>query len=264
MPRKPKFIHPVRQVRNCLGHTQPSFAKLIGCSPPTIQRIESGTLPLSRKLAISILEATGADPVSLLVGPDAKAKDVMGHEYSKKSYDFYKNAIRFDEMEMRILLLKIFHQLQLLYHASNCGGKFKTYVLNSALQNALCQLASDFNLTGTINRILIDAGQFHKRIYRIGDLRKFSEYAAILGYKDDKSYAPDDLKEFSVPHGWITSYWLVEKPVLPPGADMKLRNATYILDSERPIPPEVQEALDQALYWEITEFRSNFAARAIQ
>ena len=39
-------MHPVRQVRTCLGYSQPAFAKLVGCSAIAIQRIENGTLKL--------------------------------------------------------------------------------------------------------------------------------------------------------------------------------------------------------------------------
>jgi transcriptional regulator with XRE-family HTH domain len=259
MPRKPRFIHPVRQVRTCLGLSQPAFAKLIGCSPGAVERIENGTLKLSQKLAISILEATGADPISLLAGPDAKAVDVRGSEYTKEAYALYKTILPCDEREMRFLLLKIFNQLQLLFVASHRGGKFKTYVLNSALQTALVNLADDFGLEKSIHKLLIDNGHVDKRIYRVSDLRKFSEYARILGYEDDDQFAPDDLKHFVLPRGWLVPYFLIEKPILPHGADMKLRIAKYVLDNERYIPPEIEEAIAQALYWEITEFRANLA-----
>jgi transcriptional regulator with XRE-family HTH domain len=254
----------VRQVRTCLGLSQQAFAKLIGCSAPAIQRIENGQLPLSQKMAISILEVSGADPLSLLAGPEAKALDVMGHEFTKEAYALCKNLSPCDEREMRILFHKIFHQLQLLFFASNRGGSFKTFVLNSALQRSLASLADDFHLTETIHRMLLASGQSEKRIYRVCDLRKFSEYAGIIGYKDDPGFKPDDLKEFQLPRGWLIEYYLREKPVLPHGADMKLREATYILDSERYIPPEIKEALEQALYWEIIEFRSNLATKPIQ
>src|SRR5664280_67873 len=104
MPRKPRFIHPVRQVRTCLGHSQPSFAKLIGCSAVAIQRIENGTLQLSPKLANSIMEATGADPVSLRAGREAKAMGMMGREFDKQAYEFYKGILPCTEKELKHLL----------------------------------------------------------------------------------------------------------------------------------------------------------------
>jgi DNA-binding XRE family transcriptional regulator len=264
MPRKPRFIHPVRQVRTCLGHSQETFAKLIGCSPVAVERIENGTLKLSQKLAISILEATGADPVSLLAGPDSNALDFGGRPFTKEAHAFYKNALPCDHTEASTLLITVFHQLQLLFVASHRGGKYKTYVLNRAIQNALYKLADDFALNDSIRRYLIESGHTKRRLYRVSDLRKFPGYARILDYTDDERYAPDDLKEFVLPQGWLVEYYLHEKPILPHGADMKLRNAKYIIDDERFIPPEVEEAVAQALYWEIVEFRPNFAEKPIR
>ncbi len=45
---------------------------------------------------------------------------------------------------------------------------------------------------------------------------------------------------------------------------MKLQNAKFILDSERYIPPEIKEAVDQAIYWKIEEFRLTFADKPIR
>jgi hypothetical protein len=69
---------------------------------------------------------------------------------------------------------------------------------------------------------------------------------------------------FNIHRERVYDYVLSEKPVLPHGADMKMRDATYFLDSERYIPPEVKEALAQALYWEILEFRTSFAEKPIR
>ncbi len=63
MPRKPRLTHPLRDVRHCLNMTQPAFAKFIGCSAITVQRIENRTLKMSDKIADRILEATGVNPV---------------------------------------------------------------------------------------------------------------------------------------------------------------------------------------------------------
>jgi hypothetical protein len=133
--------------------------------------------------------------------------------------------------------MSIFQQIELLFIASARGAKYKTYAVNEALQRALVKLADDFDLTNSIHNFLIEKGSVAKRIYRVADLRKFSEYARILGFKDNKRYKPDKLISFIRPHGWIKTYFLVEKAVLPHGADMKLRDALYILDDERYIPP---------------------------
>ncbi len=56
-------------------------------------------------------------------------------------------------------------------------------VVDRALQAALMKIADDFRLTQSIHQILIDSGRSDKRKYRVSDLRKFLEYARILGYK---------------------------------------------------------------------------------
>lgn len=126
MPRKPQILHPVRQVRTCLGYTQPDFAKLVGCSAVAIQRVENGSLPLSAKLANAIMEATGANPRSLRAGHNAKAIDMLGHEYTKKSFEFYKNVLPCTDKELQFLLHKLINNLELLLITAN-QGKFKTY-----------------------------------------------------------------------------------------------------------------------------------------
>ena len=81
---------------------------------------------MSPKLAIRILEATGADPVSLLAGPEAKALDTKGLEYAKKASTLSHDVPGYDREESQLLLIKLFHQVQLLFAASNRGGKSKT------------------------------------------------------------------------------------------------------------------------------------------
>jgi hypothetical protein len=90
----------------------------------------------------------------------------------------------------------------------------------------------------------------------VEDLRKFPDYARLIGFKDKKSHRPARVVEFTIPHGWIDSYYLMEEPVLPPGADMKLNGrADYLLDFDRPIPKEIEEAVAQALYWKTNHFQ---------
>ena len=93
-----------------------------------------------------------------------------------------------------------------------------------------------------------------KRKYRVGDLRKFPAYARLIGFQDQRRYRPDKVVEFTVPHGRMDHHTLVESPVLPHGADRKLRDAEFILDADRPIPEVVKEAVAQALYWKIESF----------
>src|SRR6266446_2684577 len=90
MPRKPKFIHPVRALRQAVGeakgHTisQPAFAAMIGTSPATIQSVELGRLRLSPALARRIAIGFSADARSLMKAK-GKPRDWMGRIYTADS-----------------------------------------------------------------------------------------------------------------------------------------------------------------------------------
>lgn len=254
MPKKPKINHPVRQVRTCLGETQTNFAKLVGCSAIAIQRIENGTLKLSAKLAHAIAEAASADPQSLLKGPGATALDGMGQLYTKESFQQLKGLVPMTDKELRRYLDSLIGFLELLLIASNRAGSSKTHGVNAAVQAAFAKIADDFKLVHGINGFLTEQGSVRKRKYQVADLRKFPAYARLIDFQDNRRYRPDKVIPFTIPHGWFDSYTLVEVPVLPHGADRKLRDAEYILDAERPIPEVIQEAVSHALYWRIASF----------
>jgi transcriptional regulator with XRE-family HTH domain len=255
MPLKPRFIHPVRHVRTCLGYTQPAFAKLVGCSTIAIQRVENGSLALSPKLAAVISEATGADPETLRRHEGSKPLDMAGNEYSRQSHELLKNVLPFTDDELRLYLGKLINYFELLLISANRANQFRAYAVNSAIQQAATKIAEDFGLLQGIHNFLVEKGSVDKKTYRVSDLRKFPAYAHILGFKDDKRFKPDKRIDFVVTRGWMRHYILDEVPVLPHGADMKLRDAEYILDAERPIPAVIREAISQTLYWQIRNFR---------
>lgn len=254
MPKKPRIDHPVRHIRKSLGHTQAGFAKLVGCSAIAIQRIENGSLKLSPKLAHAIASATNADPESLLQGPCGTALDRLGQPYTKESLQFLKEVIPMTDDDLRYYLDPLIRCLELLLIGSSRAGKFKTHGVNGALQNAFQKIADDFDLMPSIKNFLVEQDSVRQRKYRVGDLRKFPDYARLIGFQDNRRYRPDKVIPFTIPHGWMDHYKLVESPVLPHGADRKLRDAEYILDSDRPIPDVVKEAVAQALYWKIESF----------
>jgi transcriptional regulator with XRE-family HTH domain len=256
MPRKPQFLHPLRVIRTCLGHTQPSFARLLGCSPITIQRIENGSLAISRKMAYTIMEATGADPVHLRTEPRGEAIDMMGQPYSKQSYDACNKILPLTDSEILFLVKKIVSYAELMLIASQPGAKYRTRAVFAEIVESFQKAADDFDLKTKIHDFLIEKGSVDKRIYRVSDLRKFPKFADIIGFKDEKRFSPDKLIPHSRPKGWIRDYFLIEEPVLPPDIAMKLPSKKlYLMDDERELPEELKKMVDQALYWEITEFR---------
>ena len=93
MPRKPSVKHPLREVRAATDATsQSKFAEMVGVSAATVQAVENGKLPLSKKLALRIRRATGADHRELLKGAKGKALTVFGEPYSAAFYTRWKEG----------------------------------------------------------------------------------------------------------------------------------------------------------------------------
>src|SRR5262249_9590341 len=67
MPRRPKFIHPLRVVRIGLNKSQPQFAKMFGVSASYIQAVELAERTLNDELADAIMLRFGVDAESLKV-----------------------------------------------------------------------------------------------------------------------------------------------------------------------------------------------------
>src|SRR5262245_38451206 len=90
MPKRPRFKHPLRQVRTAIGMSQAEFAKALGFSPHTIQAVENGKMRLSYALEGRIFVETGADTREIARGRKGKALDQNGQPYSKEFYDSWK------------------------------------------------------------------------------------------------------------------------------------------------------------------------------
>lgn len=91
MPRKPKFKHPIRQVREtvsrALGHTisQAAFAKMVGTSEATIHSVEMGRLDVSQELASKVGAAFLIDTKTLRK-KTGKPKTFAGRPFTEDCY----------------------------------------------------------------------------------------------------------------------------------------------------------------------------------
>ncbi|NNE90791.1 MAG: helix-turn-helix transcriptional regulator [Verrucomicrobiales bacterium] len=98
MPRPPSFYHPLRDIRKVTDFsTQAEFAKRIGVAAPTIQAIENGKLEISRKLALRIERATGADHRELMKGSTGRPISLDGSRYSREFFEAWKTEQFGDE-----------------------------------------------------------------------------------------------------------------------------------------------------------------------
>ena len=226
MPKRPRFIHPVRQVRTCLAHTQASFAKLLGCAAITIQRIENGPLRLSEKLANTILETTGANPTALLKG---KALDRDGKPFTKESSEKYKALVSCVDSRQHHRQT-LFSWIELLLIASERAGQSKMDAVVANIQIFLKKLAADFNLDKNIKGFLVEHGSVRKRSYRVSDLRKFPAYAKIIGYTDNKRFKPEKILAFEILTGWIHDFAALDEcPVLPKDLEKNIGEKSALL-----------------------------------
>jgi DNA-binding XRE family transcriptional regulator len=85
MPKKPAFIHPLRQIRDAISQvekqrgrsamSQARFAKLLGVSRITIAKIENGDLGVSVEMQRRILGLTGGE---VPVGKTTESVEVIG------------------------------------------------------------------------------------------------------------------------------------------------------------------------------------------
>jgi len=65
MPRKPKFRHPLREVRDAIGKSQQQFARMFGVSASYVQAIELGQRPINDELCDDIALRLGVTARSL-------------------------------------------------------------------------------------------------------------------------------------------------------------------------------------------------------
>ena len=87
MPKQPKFVHPLKAVRQVLGNlSQLEFGKRVDYSASTIQSIELGRLPMPEKLAREAMRFTGVSPDCLLKGR-GKALSLLGGPLDQAAYE---------------------------------------------------------------------------------------------------------------------------------------------------------------------------------
>ncbi len=93
MPKKSKIACPLRKLREITGKTQIEFARLLGCSPSVLKKIEAGdNSKLYEQLILNASLVFGLAPNSL-IPPSTHPLRIDGKIYTKKLFDeWWKNA----------------------------------------------------------------------------------------------------------------------------------------------------------------------------
>lgn len=93
MPKQPKFVHPLKTVRQVLGNlSQLEFGKRVEYSASTIQSIELGRLPMPEELAREAMWLTGVSPDCLRKGR-GKALSLLGGTLNQESYEAWRTLL---------------------------------------------------------------------------------------------------------------------------------------------------------------------------
>ncbi len=93
MPKQPKFVHPLKTVRQVLGNlSQLEFGKRVDYSASTIQSIELGRLPMPEKLAREAMWLTGVSRDCLRKGR-GKAISLFDGPLNQESYEAWRTLL---------------------------------------------------------------------------------------------------------------------------------------------------------------------------
>jgi|SRR6516164_2860476 len=154
MPRKPSYPHVLRTARIIHELTQQQLAKRVGVAVITLQKIESGQIKLSKRLANRLSIATGVDPAQLIENfePEKPYLNVISFrsptppriplKNSRALQLIKENKPSKDSMETELRLIQ--DSLRQMLEASIPKGSY--WVLLHAISWALSDLREEFKL----------------------------------------------------------------------------------------------------------------------
>jgi transcriptional regulator with XRE-family HTH domain len=155
MATKSAPLHVLRTVRTLYGLSQQKLARLVGCSLTTIKQVETGRLRPSANLAHRIYMQTGLDPGQLMENSFPETPfHAMGEELKAETFKWIQQGHRAATTQEQIdaTLSHLQAILTTLLDASGPSGKL--WALRPALQDAISQLISDFDLEADFRRLL--------------------------------------------------------------------------------------------------------------
>ena len=90
MPRKPRYSHPLRQIRNAAGLSQIEMGRLVNLSKSLIQKIENGQKKMISATVFRVKEAMGCDLIKDSSGVHSLAVFRDGRPYTKIHFDDHR------------------------------------------------------------------------------------------------------------------------------------------------------------------------------
>lgn len=162
MPKKPKFIHPVRSLREIIREvnssmSQAKFARLVGVSEPLINAIEAGQRRVTPFIARKISLATGSSAESL-IQKRGKPETLYRLKYTAKAFQQWKAPTSDDQgKDLRKAALeedcyRAVNSVDKLLKAAEEQGKFSQVHLD--LSYWIKDVCPRYGLTTTYNRLM--------------------------------------------------------------------------------------------------------------
>lgn len=198
MPRQPKNVTVVRQIRMVTGMKQKEFAKFIGMNRHNYQSLENGRLPWTPAVEKKILKATGALPASCFIHLGEGVIDFpvaveeANHEYAREHWENWKRKGRPGLPNHRTsdLAAAFTTWCEVLLEAADAVTLSKLDQVYEHICNLLTEARKNFGLESETNRILAARPITNKFRLTYGQLRRSPDLAKKAKFKD-KNHHPD-------------------------------------------------------------------------
>jgi transcriptional regulator with XRE-family HTH domain len=183
MPRKPKFMHPLRVVREATKLSQAAFGRLVGCKAVTIERLENGKLKIGNPMHERIRGATGVLTVMSIMD---KPVDYQGNPYTQKSFAEWCEYCKETESRNSDFWCKEMQvRLAVMFEAASRPTVNKVQMLYAKLEEWLCDTAEELSLKASIEAVLKEQQWTVSKTLSYGEWRKNKLIAHVWGFKDD-------------------------------------------------------------------------------
>jgi transcriptional regulator with XRE-family HTH domain len=153
MPKKPSHRSIVRDIREILGLTQTALAKRLGTTMITINRIENGSLKISRRLALRLSWSTGVNYQDLLTNAPGRPQTWHGELSSDRLEQLDQKARNLSAEQLATMIDDVAYHAELMFKAVLANAPRKLWSLDAAIGAAFDQLEQEFGLTRSVKRV---------------------------------------------------------------------------------------------------------------
>jgi DNA-binding XRE family transcriptional regulator len=152
MPRKPTHRSIVRDIRVVLGLTQTALAKRLGTTTITINRIENGSLKISRRLALRLSWSTGVKYQDIVTNAPGRPQTWHGELRGDRLDELDQKARNLSAEQLGTIIDDVKYRAELILKAVLADAPRKLWSLDAAIQTAFDGLEEEFGLRRSVKR----------------------------------------------------------------------------------------------------------------